>query len=503
MPPPPRPRPLEARGGGTTPNSGEAGFGPEGMDREHSAPSKPSRRAGDKVGGKGRRRRGGGAQRATAGSAWGAVPGGGKGAPTKARAGPPGKRARDPTATSTRAVPRRPGTPAGLSTLGAPSPAKNRAPTRPPPRGGPSEPPSVRLLHPGATTRGKRPQARAARPVPARHPRRRLGTGAGGRQPLARRRARRRTPRGSGRARARSRTRTHAGAPRARRRPGPAGSSPDSEGGGAGRGRQESDARPHRGAGRPLAERGLCPTRDGSHPASVATTRRGGAAAGGSGTPRHPLGSLEKAFSPRAHRPHPFVPLTGLRPRKRRPKGLQGLGGGGGGSAARDRPRTILSTRGQSPTRGPPLPLLRTPCSHPRPEGTSGLHTEATRGAETGTACRAKRSSSPRLARRRSAGSARRGHSHAPPSPVHTHRPGTTRTRGRRGARTPTEGGGWASLTDFHHPLSGHTTDSGSPRGSLGTGNDATARPQAPETTWSAPGAPQRARRHALSTPGR
>lgn len=429
--------------------------------------------------------------------------GGGKGAPTKARAGPPGKRARDPTATSTRAVPRRPGTPAGLSTLGAPSPAKNRAPTRPPPRGGPSEPPSVRLLHPGATTRGKRPQARAARPVPARHPRRRLGTGAGGRQPLARRRARRRTPRGSGRARARSRTRTHAGAPRARRRPGPAGSSPDSEGGGAGRGRQESDARPHRGAGRPLAERGLCPTRDGSHPASVATTRRGGAAAGGSGTPRHPLGSLEKAFSPRAHRPHPFVPLTGLRPRKRRPKGLQGLGGGGGGSAARDRPRTILSTRGQSPTRGPPLPLLRTPCSHPRPEGTSGLHTEATRGAETGTACRAKRSSSPRLARRRSAGSARRGHSHAPPSPVHTHRPGTTRTRGRRGARTPTEGGGWASLTDFHHPLSGHTTDSGSPRGSLGTGNDATARPQAPETTWSAPGAPQRARRHALSTPGR
>ncbi|XP_043318303.1 collagen alpha-1(III) chain-like [Cervus canadensis] len=58
-------------------------------------------------------------------------------------------------------------------------------------------------------------------------------------------------------------------------RQGPAGPSPNSEGGGAGR------------------------------IATVATAHSGGAAAGGSGTPRLPLGSLEKAFSPRAHRPSP------------------------------------------------------------------------------------------------------------------------------------------------------------------------------------------------------
>src|SRR3712207_7436431 len=41
------------------------------------------------------------------------------------------------------------------------------------------------------------------------------------------------------------------------------------------------------------------------HDALPISTRKGGAAAGGSGTPRHPLGSLEKAFSPRACRPRP------------------------------------------------------------------------------------------------------------------------------------------------------------------------------------------------------
>ncbi|XP_060975761.1 basic proline-rich protein-like [Dama dama] len=78
------------------------------------------------------------------------------------------------------------------------------------------------------------------------------------------------TPRG--RLRAHS-TRTAPHSPNTRR--GPAGPSPNSEGGGAGR------------------------------IATVATAHLGGAAAGGSGTPRLPLGSLEKAFSPRAHRPSP------------------------------------------------------------------------------------------------------------------------------------------------------------------------------------------------------
>ena len=42
-----------------------------------------------------------------------------------------------------------------------------------------------------------------------------------------------------------------------------------------------------------------------------------------------------------------------------------------------------------------------------------------------------------------------------------------------------------------HHPtLRTHHRQRQPERGSLGTGNDATARPQAPETTWSAPGAP-------------
>ncbi|XP_060994246.1 collagen alpha-1(I) chain-like [Dama dama] len=78
------------------------------------------------------------------------------------------------------------------------------------------------------------------------------------------------TPRG--RLRAHS-TRTAPHPPNTRR--GPAGPSPNSEGGGAGR------------------------------IATVATAHSGGAAAGGSGTPRLPLGSLEKAFSPRVHRPSP------------------------------------------------------------------------------------------------------------------------------------------------------------------------------------------------------
>ena len=96
--------------------------------------------------------------------------------------------------------------------------------------------------------------------------------------------------------------------PDARR--GPAGPSPDSEGGGAGRGRQRAahgptagpahpTPSPHHGGGGVL----LCPRA--LAVATAATAHSGGAAAGGSGTPRLPLGSLEKAFSPRAHRPSP------------------------------------------------------------------------------------------------------------------------------------------------------------------------------------------------------
>lgn len=141
----PSQEPLEAREG-TTPNSDEAGFSPEGADRGHRAPSAVQASQGQDGGGGGQRRQGEGAQRATAdqrvrsGS-------GGKGAPTKARAGPPGKRARDPTATSTRAVPRRPGTPASLSTLGAPPPPREPGPTPlgPTPTGPPPQGPVLNL----------------------------------------------------------------------------------------------------------------------------------------------------------------------------------------------------------------------------------------------------------------------------------------------------------------------------------------------------------------------
>ncbi|XP_038444864.1 spidroin-1-like, partial [Canis lupus familiaris] len=73
-------------------------------------------------------------------------------------------------------------------------------------------------------------------------------------------------------------------------------------------------------------------------------------------------------------------------------------------------------------------------------------------------------------------------------------------TAQRRELPASREGHGCASLADFfHHPLLGHADDGGgSPRGVAGEGNDATARPQAPEATWSAPGAPRRAGRNAL-----
>lgn len=239
-----------------------------------------------------------------------------------------------------RAVPRRPGRRPASAPLAGPAP-REPGPTT----AGTQKPhvtpaagaqlnlrPSVWSI-PESRPRGSNPQARAARPVPARHPRRQLGTGAGGRQPLARHGEAGRAgaphpsgdtaPRGSGR----TRTRTHAGTPRAGRRPGPAGSSPDSEGGGAGRGRQRAALGPTAGPAGPSRRGGS------AQHATVVTPHRWplraeeGRRLGGSGTPRHPLGSLEKAFSPRAHRPHPFVPRPG--PAKRLSKGRQGLGGRG------------------------------------------------------------------------------------------------------------------------------------------------------------------------------
>lgn len=91
-------------------------------------------------------------------------------------------------------------------------------------------------------------------------------------------------------------------------RQGPAGPSPNSEGGGAGRSRQQAAHGPTAGPAHPsppfpTGGGGFCPRA--LAVATVATAHSGGAAAGGSGTPRLPLGSLEKAFSPRAHRPSP------------------------------------------------------------------------------------------------------------------------------------------------------------------------------------------------------
>ena len=128
----------------------------------------------------------------------------------------------------------------------------------------------------------------------------------------------------------RAHTRAHGPAPDA----GLAGPSPDSEGGGAGRGRQRAALGPTAGPARahpPAEARDSCPRA--LAVALVATARLGGAAAGGSGTPRLPLGSLEKAFSPRGRHPPPIVsPPSGPRRRstsRRRVHDWAGVGFGG------------------------------------------------------------------------------------------------------------------------------------------------------------------------------
>ncbi|XP_048963949.1 collagen alpha-1(I) chain-like [Canis lupus dingo] len=112
------------------------------------------------------------------------------------------------------------------------------------------------------------------------------------------------------------------------------------------------------------------------------------------------------------------------------------------------------------------------------------------------------------LAKRRGAGPAAAGAHEprqvlrvTPPHATHPRRRGEgeeRRGKGRRGARAR-QGHGCASLPTSSTTRSSDTpTTAAAARGVAGEGNDATARPQAPEATWSAPGAPRRAGRNAL-----
>lgn len=282
----------------------------------------------------------------------------------------------------------------------------------------------------------------------------------GGAPPLGRHGTARERPH----AHAHARTRTHARAPRTGRRPGPAGSSPDSEGGGAGRGRQRAVLSPTAGPADPSRRGGS------AQHATVVTPHRWplhaeeGPQLGVSSTPRHPLGSLEKAFSPRVHRPHPFVPRPG--PTKRRPKGRQGLGGGGR-SAARGRHRAILSAHSRGPTKEAVLAPPHTPRSHLRRERASCLPRGHKRRRQTRHAA-GQRNDTPRLAKHHSAGSARCDRSHAPPRPgpppQHSMRQGDDEA-----PATPWGGGGgWASLTDSTARSSDYATNKRWPEGVAG-----------------------------------
>lgn len=200
--------PWRPKGGAGTRPTARPGLGPdtvtgegEEKGRTRARSSKP-RRGGKKSSTErevGRRLRGGGTRtkrgpesvRAEEGT------GSGKGAPTETRAGPPGKHARDPTATSTRAVPRRPQRQPASAPLASlptsqapPHNAQRWGPDPRDPRRGSPSPTSIHSVHPGATPQGSASQSQAA-PTRARTPPAsgEPGTGAGGRQPpLARRR---------------------------------------------------------------------------------------------------------------------------------------------------------------------------------------------------------------------------------------------------------------------------------------------------------------------------
>lgn len=130
----------------------------------------------------------------------------------------------------------------------------------------------------------------------------------------------------------RAHTRAHGPAPDA----GLAGPSPDSEGGGAGRGKQRAALGPTAGPARarpPAKARDSCPRA--LAVALVATARLGGAAAGGSGTPRLPSriareGFLTEGASSPTHRLSPFGPAEALHEPPPSPR-LGGVGWGWGG----------------------------------------------------------------------------------------------------------------------------------------------------------------------------
>lgn len=161
----------------------------------------------------------------------------------------------------------------------------------------------------------------------------------------------------------------HAGASRsARDTQGPAQRDPppNSVGGGAGRGRQGSPP-PHGGRAPPsptvAEERGQCPTA--RRVSRTSTRKSGGAATGGSGTPRLPRGLLEKAFSPRAHHPRPGVKCPAGRPRgggvlrwkRKRVREVEGGRWAEGPAATAGVPRTPPSSAAlapSEPSRHPP-----------------------------------------------------------------------------------------------------------------------------------------------------
>ncbi|XP_052520224.1 collagen alpha-1(I) chain-like, partial [Budorcas taxicolor] len=386
--PPARQRP----GDDTHVRRGEAGSGPDrGLERGRSHARDEERR--------GRRRRRGGA----------------------------GTPARDPTATRTRGRSR------DARGAGRPRPSPERGP-RPGPAaraGEPSTrlPPSIRdrsvfrlslnpeARHPGhnALERGGPDRDRTPPPAAAQG----AGAGATGSpsppaagpekpRPTGRRAPTRPPfPQGSHHGGA-GRTHTAPHLPDARR--GPAGPSPDSEGGGAGRGRQRAAHGPTAGPAHPTpsppTEGGgvlLCPRA--LAVAMVATAHSGGAAAGGSGTPRLPLGSLEKAFSPRARRPSPGpcrLRAHGGAPTSHQSSaGREGSAVQGSGPPRRSvcavraraepasRPLRGLIRQGRPPRRGeqarlslPPRPPV------PRREPLNGTHTPPWRGPEGDTGLR-------------------------------------------------------------------------------------------------------------------
>lgn len=247
----------------------------------------------------------------------------------------------------------------------------------------------------------------------------------------------------------------------------------------------------------------------------VATTRTGGAATGGFRYPKAPSriareGFLTKGASP----PTQIRPPIGTRQTKGvSSRGRQDPGRGRkvhGNGLTQGIPEHSRS--GPTPTRAACLPHARGCLCH-RPEGAPRLQGRPKKN-------RGETPAATRWARNRQV-LAQRGFWPSATAPA---RPATitqlappSQSPTPSGQQRPLRGGddkapaphsrgnGCASLHRFcHPPTSGISANGGDPKGgTLGTGNGATTRLQAPETTWSAPGAPRRARRHTLSTPRR